>query len=245
VAGNSPKSETAPRFLFHAARLAEAHGPPEAAERRFSVYRGRYPDPAWMWTYATLSVGFSAGRRGDTKTSIRLLEEGLRKVDSGMDGGSPGGLADLAGKARIAVGENWAEEFRNTRIVVPLEKNLAVKERFFRLALGAFAKAESSPSLELSLKASRLTGDLFLEYGNAILASQRPKGLKGTDREAYEEALKVRARSFFEQSVDRYAGALDRVEKEGDAPELALPIRKRLATAQELLEGTSAGKEGK
>ena len=68
VAGSSPKSETAPRFLFHAARLAEAHGPPEAAERRFSVYRARYPYPAWMWTYATLSVGLSAGARGDSKT---------------------------------------------------------------------------------------------------------------------------------------------------------------------------------
>jgi tetratricopeptide (TPR) repeat protein len=244
-AGRSPGSEAAPRFLFHAARLAEGHGPPEAAERRFSAYRARYPDPAWMWTYATLSAGLSAGRRGDTKTSIRLLEEGLRKVDSGMDGGSTRELADLAGKARIAVGENWAGQFRDIRIVVPLEKNLAAKERFFRLALDAFGKAENSPSLELSLQASRLTGDLFLEYGNAILASQRPKGLKGADREAYEEALSARARSFFERSVERYAGALDRLGKEGGAPELALPIRERLAAAQELLEGASAGKEGK
>ena len=245
VAGSSPKSEAAPRFLFQAARLAEAHGPPETAERRFSVYRARYPDPAWMWTYATLSIGLSAGARGDTKTSIRLIEEGLRKVDSGTDVGSIEELAVPAARARIAVGEDWARQFRNTRLVAPLEKSLAVKERFFRLALDAFAKAENAPPLELSLQASRLTGDLFLEYGKAILASQRPKGLKRADREGYEEGLKIRARSFFERSVDRYAGALERLEKEGGPPDLAVPIRERLAAAQALLEGTVAPKEGK
>jgi TolA-binding protein len=245
AAESFPKSEAAPRFLFQAARVAESHGAPEAAERRFSVYRARYPDPAWRWTYATLSVGLSAGRRGDTKTSLRLMEEGLRKVDSGLDGGAPGELAVLAARARIAVGENWARQFRDSRLVAPLEKSLAVKERFFRRALGAFAKAESVAPLELSLQASRLTGDLFLEYGKAILASQRPRGLKGPDRAGYEDALKVRARSFFERSVDRYAGTLERLEKEGGAPDLAVPIRERLAAAQALLEGTVAAKEGK
>jgi TolA-binding protein len=245
VAGSSPKSEAAPRFLFHAARLAEAHGPPEAAERRFSAYRARYMNPAWMWTYATLSVGLAAGRRGDTKTSIRRMEEGLRKVDSGMEGGSPAELAELAGRARIAVGENWAEQFRKTRLVVPLEKSLSVKDRFFRRALGAFAKAESEAPLELSLQASQLSGDLLVEYGKAILASQRPKGLRGSDREAYEEGLKARARSFFERSVDWYAGALDRLEAGEGPSDLAVPIRKRLETAQTLMEGTAAAKEGK
>jgi len=244
VAGGFPKSEAAPRFLFHAARLAEIHGPPEAAERRFSTYRARYPAPAWMWTYATLSVGLAAVRRGDAKTSIPLIEEGLRKVDSGMEDGSPGQLAELSGKARIAVGENWAEQFRKTRLVVPLEKSLAVKDRLFRQALGAFAKAESEAPLEISLQASRLSGDLFMEFGSAVLASQRPKGLAGSDREGYEEALTARARSFFERSVERYAGALDRLEKEGGPSDLAVPIRKRLETAQALLEGTASVKKG-
>ncbi len=245
VAGSSPKSDAAPRFLFHAARLAETHGPPEAAERRFSAYRARYTNPAWMWTYATLSVGLAAGRRGDTKVSIRWMEEGLRKVDSGMNGGSPAELAELAGRARIAVGENWAEQFRKTRLVVPLEKSLSVKDRFFRRALGAFAKAESEAPLELSLQASQRSGDLLVEYGKAILASQRPKGLRGSDREEYEEGLKARARSFFERSVDWYAGALDRLETEEGPSDLAVPIRKRLETAQTLMEGTAAAKEGK
>jgi TolA-binding protein len=245
VASRFPNKEVSPRFLFHAARLAETHGSPEAAERRFSAYRSKYTKPAWMWAYATLSVGLAAGQRGDTKASIRLMEEGLRKVDSGMEGGFPEDLSELAGKARIAVGESWAEQFRMTRLVLPLEKSLAIKDRLFRQALGAFAKAESEAPLELSLQASQLSGDLLVEYGKALLASQRPKGLMGSDREEYEEGLKTRARSFFERSVDWYAGALERLERGGGTPDLAMPIRKRLGDAQALLDSTMTVKEGK
>jgi hypothetical protein len=198
-----------------------------------------------MWTYATLSVGLAAGQRGDSKTSIRWMEEGLGKLESGMVGGSPGELTVLAARARIALGESWAEQFRNTPLVVPLEKSLATKDRLFRQAFGAFAKAENEAPLGLSLQASLLAGDLLVEYGKAILASQRPKGLTGSDREAYEEGLKNRARTFFERSMERYAGALERLGMEGGSPDLAAPIRKRLETAQALLEGAVSGKEGR
>jgi hypothetical protein len=245
VAESFPKGEAAPRFLFHAARLAEEHGPSGAAERRFTVYRAKYANPRWKWAYATLSLGLAGRQRGETKSSIRLMEEGLRKADAGVEEEAPEEFAELTGKARIAIGENWAEQFRKTRLVVPLEKSLAIKDRFFRRALGAFEKVESEAPLEVGLQASLLSGDLLVEYGKAIQASQRPKGLKGSDREGYEEALRDRARSFYERSLDRYAGALDRLEDEEGPADLAVPIRKRLETAQALLEETMTAKEGK
>jgi hypothetical protein len=245
VAESFPKGEAAPRFLFHAARLAEEHGPSGAAERRFTVYRAKYANPRWKWAYATLSLGLAGRQRGETKSSIRLMEEGLRKADAGVEEEAPEEFAVLTGKARIAVGENWAEQFRKTRLLVPLDKSLAIKDRFFRRALGAFEKVESEAPLEVALQASLLSGDLLVEYGKAILASQRPKGLKGGDREGYEEALRDRARSFYERSLDRYAGALDRLEDEEGPADLAVPIRKRLETAQALLEETMTAKEGK
>jgi tetratricopeptide (TPR) repeat protein len=245
VATSYPKSAAAPRFLFHAARLAELHGPPDVAERRFLTYRARYASPAWMWAYATLSAGLAARQRGDSNSSIRLIEEGLRKVDTGSaEERLPEALAPLTGKARIAIGENWARQFRMSPLVAPLEKSIVAKDRFFRQALGAFEKAESEAPLEISLQASRLSGDLLMDYGNAILASQRPKGLTEIDRESYEKALMDRARSFFERSVERYGGALERLEKEGGPSDLAAPIRVRMETARELLESTAAVREG-
>lgn len=245
VADRFPKNGTAPGFLFHAARIGEEHGPAGAAGRRFSSFRSRYSTPAWMWTYATLSLGLDGWTREKSKVSIRLMEEGVRKLDSGVVEEAPAELAELAGKVRIAIGENWAEQFRKTRLVVPLEKSLAVKERFFRRALGSFEKAAEESPLEVAIQADLLSGDLLVEYGKAIRESQRPKGLKGGEREEYEEALASRARSFFERSVDWYAGALERLEEEEGPSDLAVPIRKRLETAQALLEGGAPVLEGR
>jgi hypothetical protein len=172
------------------------------------------------------------------------MEEGLRKLDAGAGEDSPEELAELAGKVRIAVGENWAEQFRKTRLVVPLDKSLAIKDKLFRRALGEFEKAGKEAPLEVALQADLLSGDLFVEYGKAILDSQRPKGLKGSDREEYEEALRKRARSYIERSVDWYSGALERLDEEEGPSDLAVPIRKRLETSQLLLEGAGTSKEG-
>ena len=244
VAERFPKAEVSPQFLFHAARLAEEHGPPETAGKRFNAYRSRYANPRWKWTYATLYTGLAGWRRGETKAAIRLMEEGLRKADAGVEEEAPEEFAELTGKVRIAVGENWAEQFRKTRLLVPLDRSLAIKDRFFRRALGAFEKVESEAPLEVALQASLLSGDLLVEYGKAILASQRPKGLKGSDREGYEGALRDRARSFYERSLERYAAVLDRLEDEEGPADLAIPIRERLTAAQVLLEETTT-KEGK
>jgi len=245
VAERFPKGEAAPRFLFHAARLAEEHGPPGAAEKRFNAYRARYANPRWKWTYATLYTGLVEWQREETKASIRRMEEGLRKADAGVEEETPEEFAELVGKVRIAIGENWAEQFRKTRLLVPLDKSLAIKDRFFRRALDAFERVESEAPLEVALQASLLSGDLLVEYGKAILVSQRPKGLNGDDREGYEKALRDRARSFYERSLDRYAGALDRLEAEDGPADLADPILVRLTAAQELLEETMTAKEGK
>jgi hypothetical protein len=99
--------------------------------------------------------------------------------------------------------------------------------------------------LEVALKASRLSADLFVEFGKSILESQRPKGMGGRDRANYDEALKSRARTLFERALERYIEAFDRLESEKGSPNLAVPIRDRLEEVQSLLSMVSAPAEEK
>jgi tetratricopeptide (TPR) repeat protein len=245
VAEAFPGNSMAPRFLFHAARLSEYLGHRDAAVKRFSTYRSRYPEPRWMSAYATLVIGAMKLTYGDTKTAIREMEAGLRQVDVGLEPEAPGELMEMAGKARISIGENWADQFRQSHLVLPLEKSLAVKERFFRQALAAFEMAGVDAPLEVALNASRLSADLFVEFGKSILESQRPKGMGGRDRANYDEALKSRARTLFERALERYIEAFDRLESEKGSPDLAVPIRDRLEEVQALLSMVSAPAEEK
>ncbi len=241
VAKSFPGNAQSPRFLFLAARLSNDHGDPETAKKRFAAYRAKYSNPRWMTVYATLAVGLLEWKGKRTKAGIREMEAGLRRMEEGVEPEAPGDLAELAGRARIAMGEYWSEQFRSWRLVAPLEKSLAVKDRFFRRALGAFETTEKEAPLELAVIASELSGDLFVEFGKAILSSEIPKAMKRADRDQYEEALKTRARTFFERAMDRYTGALDRLETEEGSVDLATPIRQRLEEAQKLFTSVSGG----
>jgi TolA-binding protein len=244
VAERFPKSDEGPDFLFLAARLARENGDPEDAAKRFSSYRKRYAKPRWKSVYATISIGFFAWKRGDTKTAIRELEEGIRQVDLGLEKETPKDLFELAGNARIVLGEYWAEQFRKLKLVAPLEKNLAIKDRFFRRSLTQFERAMEESPTEVAINASQMSGDLYLEFGKSILGAQRPKGLKEEESEAFEEALKERARVFFEKALDRYVGALDRLEAEEGPADLATPIRERIENAQRLLAEANVERGG-
>ncbi len=240
VATSIPGHAQSGRFLFFAARLANDHGDPEAAKKRFAAYGVRYSSPRWMSVYASLAAGLLDWNGRKTKAGIRELEAGLRRMAEGVEPEATGALNELAAKARMAIGEYWSEQFRAWRLAAPLEKSLAIKDRFFRRALAEFETTEREAPLELAVAASGLSGDLFVDFGKSILASEIPKAVKGADREQYREALRTRARSFFERAMDTYSGALDRLEAEDGPSDLAVPIRQRLEEAQRLLAGDPA-----
>jgi hypothetical protein len=155
-------------------------------------------------------------------------------LDDGLEEDAPSDLWKLGGRARIVLGGYWAEQFRKLKLVVPLEKNLAIKNRFFQRALAMLEKAKEESPTEISINASQMSGDLFVEFGKSILDSQRPKGLTGEERETYEGGLKERARGFFQKGLEWYVGALDRLEAEKGPADLAMPIRERIEVAQRL-----------
>jgi hypothetical protein len=230
------------QFLFHAARLSRDHGDPKNARIRFSAYRDRYPAPRWMNAYASLSVGLLDWKEGKIKDALRIMEAELGRIEAGVEPDAPKEFFEVAGKAQIAIGEHWAEQFRRLKLAAPLEKNLAIKDRFFRRSLEAFEKAERKAPLEVALSASQLSGDLLVEFGKAVLDSQRPKGMTKEEQAIYEDALAGRARPFFERSLDWYVGAIDRLEAEQGPSDLAISIRQRLEEAQRLLAGLPAPK---
>jgi tetratricopeptide (TPR) repeat protein len=235
VAERFPKSEEGPDLLFLAARLDAENGDFDVAAKRFSSYRKRYPNSRWKSAYATLAIGLYAWKSGDAKTAVREMEGGIRQMDAGLEKDAPGDIFELGGRARIALGEYWAEQFRKLKLVAPLEKSLAIKDRFFQRALALFEKASEESPIEIAINASQSSGDLFLEFGKSILGSQRPKGLKESERAAFEEGLKERANKFFEQGLAWYVGALDRLETEKGPADLVSPIRERIENAQRLV----------
>lgn len=238
TADRHPKTDSSPDFLFRAARLSADHGDPATARKRFADYRSRYANPRWRTAYAVLSAGLLGWEAGAGETSLRDLEEGIRRADAGVEQDAPEEFRQLVGKARIAVALHWAERFRNWKSAAPWEKSFAVKDRFFRKALASFETAAGETPLETAVEASRRLGDLLVDFAKEILDSRRPAGMKGEERERYEVSLAARARNVLEKAVDWYVAALDRLETEDGPADLAFPVVEGLEGAQALLART-------
>jgi tetratricopeptide (TPR) repeat protein len=235
AASRLPAGRAAGSFLFRAASLARDHGRPDLSRALFERYRSQYPNPRWAAAYAALSLGLMDYGDGKVKTAFRELETELKRLDGGVEEDAPPEFIGLASEARIVVGRFRADAFRKLKLAPPFERSLAVKERLFRQALDAFRKAEKEAPLERALVAGQLSGDLLVEFGKAILLSERPRGLGAEERETYERALRDRARSFFEKARDYYAGILDRLESEEGPFDLAVTIANRLEETRDLL----------
>jgi len=238
-----PENRHSPLLLFDAGRVSSGNGDRKRGAKYFSAYRDTYPDPRWRKVFATLSIGMLDWEANHTNPALRELEAGIRLMEKGVEQDAPGELYALAGKSRIVLGTHWAEQFRKIGLVIPLEKSLAIKDRFFRRALGSFEKARSESPVEESLRAAQLSGDLFLDFGKAILESQRPRGLEGEERERYEIELRKRAQALFEKGRDRYTEVLDRLETEEGPAALAVLIRQSLQDAQRMLSSLPPGEE--
>lgn len=69
--------------------------------------------------------------------------------------------------------------------------------------------------------------------------------MTGEERVQYEGALRERAGTFFERAVNRYAGVLDRLEKDKGRSDLALSVSHRVEETQGLLAGLRATSEAR
>lgn len=230
-----PQDEKGRRFLFRAARLAEEEGDWEGAQRWYAAYAGRYGKPRGVAADAVLSAGLLAWRGKNSPEAIRAIEKGLRLAESASGAEAPPGLDERVDRARIAVGDYWAGRFRQIRLVEPLDRSLARKQRCFRSALAAYDAASRSASLDVRMEASRSSGDLFVEFGRAILDSQRPRGMEAGEREIYESALSARSRKYVERALEDYSAALEHLKEEGMPADLAEPFQQRVAAASRML----------
>ncbi|MGE5190326.1 MAG: hypothetical protein ACM3NF_09735 [Gemmatimonadota bacterium] len=235
MAGRFPRDGRASRLLFRAARLAEEGGDREEAERWYAAYAKRPGEPRGAGAYAMLSAGLLAWERDRSLRAIEAIGKALRLVESAAGDGAPPELPERAGKARIAVGEYWADRFRDIALVAPLDRSLSRKQRCFRKSLAAYEEAGRAGSPEVRVQASGASGDLFVEFGRAILSSQRPKGMDAAERELYENALARRSRQYLERALEGYAGALDRLRRDGVPASVSEPLLRRVEATSRLL----------
>jgi TolA-binding protein len=107
----------------------------------------------------------------------------------------------LAAKAQLALAQPARDEFRAVRLTLPLKKSLVAKRKALEDAMNGYKKAAEYQVAEVTTAATFEMAELYRTLSKDLLASERPKNLKGDELEEYNSLLEEQVFPFEEQAI--------------------------------------------
>jgi len=187
--------------LWQAAELYEKAPARPAAAKAYEQYVRRYPEPLEPAVEARFRLARIAKEEGGAAQALPWMREILQADQSG------GSLRTdrtryLGATAALALAEPPYEDYKKVQLVEPLKKQLKLKKAKMEDALKAYAVAADYGVADVATAATYQTAQLYRDFGQALLASQRPKGLSKDEVEQYNVMLEEQAFPFEEKAID-------------------------------------------
>jgi TolA-binding protein len=186
--------------LWQAAELyerAQARAPAVAAYER---YVQRFPAPFENAIEARARLLGLARTEGNPARTLARTRELMSAEQQGGSARTPHTRL-LGAQAALALAEPVAAEYRSVALVEPLKKQLKLKKARMEDALKSYAVATDYGVAEVTTEATFRTAELYRDFGKALLASQRPKGLSKDELEQYDVLLEEQAFPFEEKAT--------------------------------------------
>jgi TolA-binding protein len=201
IAATSTDAAKARAALWQAAELHEKAGAAASAAHAFENYLKRYPQPLEPALQSRYRLALLARAGGDRKRGLELMRQ-VRDLDLAAGGARSDRTRYLGAMATLALAEPAREAFGQVALVEPLQRQLKLKKARLDEVLKAYARASETGVAEAVTAATYHTAELYVEFGRALLASQRPKGLKPQEREQYDVLLEEQAYPFEEKAIE-------------------------------------------
>jgi outer membrane protein assembly factor BamD (BamD/ComL family) len=110
----------------------------------------------------------------------------------------------LAAQSSLRLAKPDHELFRRTQLKAPLEKNLKRKKEQMQSAIAAYKKTAEYGVAEFATAATYHIGEIYQQFGSALMESERPKGLNEEELEQYEILLEEQAYPFEDKAIAIY-----------------------------------------
>ena len=107
----------------------------------------------------------------------------------------------LAAKAQLALAQPARDAFRAIRLSAPLKKSLIAKRKALEAAMDGYKKAADYNVAEVTTASTYEMAELYRTLAKDVMASERPKNLKGEELEEYNTLLEEQVDPFEEQAI--------------------------------------------
>ena len=190
--------------LHRAADLyAQAHDTPRAMSVLEKLV-AQYPTPLADAQESRQHLADYAAAGGDLVTRDRWYREIVR-ADAEAGAQRTARTHYLAAKAQLALAAEPRDAFRAIRLTLPLTRTLKAKRKAMERAMAAYRLAAAYDVAEVTTAATYEMAGLYQTLAHDVLASERPRNLKGQELDEYNSLLEDQVFPFEEQAIKVYA----------------------------------------
>ncbi|HEX4873002.1 MAG TPA: tetratricopeptide repeat protein [Nevskiaceae bacterium] len=192
-----------------AQRYDQAELPREAAEA-WEFFVGQFPRPVDRAMQGRSRLVELARSRGDQAGQLRWLREIVR-ADQAAGAERSEATRSLAATSSLEIGRVTGAEAKRLTLSAPIERSLAAKKQAMETAIQALNQAAGYGFAPVTTAATFELGQLYQDFAQALLASERPRNLDALASEQYDLLLEEQAYPFEEQAIAAYETNLKRI----------------------------------
>jgi len=186
---------------WQAAELYEKAGQVDKAVQAWRHYVKAFPIPVEPAVEARWRLAGLAARQKKTVEQTRWLKEIVQVHGSAGKAGTAR-TRYLAAKASLALAEREGRAFDAVQLVHPLKANLKRKKERLQAAIDAYGKAAEYAVAEVTTAAAFHIAHIYQRFGQALIESERPRGLSQEEQEQYVLLLEEQAWPFEEKAIE-------------------------------------------
>lgn len=180
---------------------AEAPAARTALAQAYERYLKAYPQPLEPALEARYRLALLARADGNAARELALMREVFQADQTGQEMRTPR-TRTLGALAALSLAQPALDAYRKVQLIEPLARQLKAKKAKLEDALKAYAVAADYGVAEVVTEAAYQSAALYQDFGRAMLASQRPKGLKKLELEQYNVMLEEQAFPFEEKATE-------------------------------------------
>lgn len=198
------------------AELYDGAGRTHYAADAYAYYVDVYAEPLERAQRARRRLADIAEERRDEAQRLRWLDAIVvaDQRDAGRADADARKMSKaMTAQARLEIGRVYAESAQRVALTAPIQKSLPRRKAATEQAIDAFEKAAAAGYAEITTAATYELASLYRDLGQALLKSERPRGLDALALEQYELLLEEQAFPFEEQAIDVYGANVERIRQ--------------------------------
>lgn len=200
--------------LWQAAELYESKNNLEGAIRTYRDYAHTYKKPYEQNMEAMYKLSDLYGKLNQPQKRYFWQNKIVRADQKATKRDKTDRTTYIASTTTLNLARDKREEFAKRKLVEPLAKNLKLKKSAMQESVKLYGIASSYGIEEITTEATNAIGDIYFDFSNSLLESERPTNLSADELDQYEILLEDQAFPFEEKAIEFYEANMVRTQND-------------------------------